>query len=54
MTGFITGGFSDLWCDLLQDLYYLPQEIGIQTSCGFSALIRELSFQLLIIKSVCP
>jgi len=39
---------------LKQDLYYLLQEIEIQTSCVFSALIRELPSQLLIIKSMCP
>ena len=54
MTGRLTGGFGGLSCDLKQDLNYLLEEIEIQTSCVFSALIRELPCQLLIIKLVCP
>ena len=39
---------------LKQDLYSLLQEIEIKTPCLFSALIRELPCQLLIIESVYP
>ena len=46
MTGRLTGEFSGLVFDLKNYLNYLLQEIEIQTSCVFSALIRELALPI--------